>query len=126
MENTRTKFYGKQVDERILYMIQPHSIALRLNLIKVYFAAFIAFISFVLIAKLFASGGILVLVGIFTAILISFLGSMIAKISHRKNITYLTDRRIVRFEPTTLFATNIRTLSWDEVVKVKTYWSWLN
>lgn len=121
MKNTKTKFYGKQTDERILYMIQPHSIALRLSLLKVYLAALLAFICLAVIGKLVASGGILVLSGLFLAIIISFAGSMIAKISHRKNKTYITDRRIVRFEPTTLFATNIRTLSWDEVVKVKTF-----
>lgn len=119
MENTRTRFYGKQTDERILYLIQPHKIALTLNLIKVYSAAVAILVCFLLIGKLISGlGG---LIGIFLAILVVFLGSMVARISHRKNKTYITDRRIVRFEPTTLFATNTRTLSWDEVVKVKTY-----
>ena len=39
----------------------------------------------------------------------------------KRNISYITDRRIIRFDPSTFFATNIRTLSWDEAVKVKTY-----
>ena len=61
------------------------------------------------------------LLAIILGIAISVVGSKLISDSQRKNIAYLTDRRIVRFEPTTFFATNIRTLSWDEVVKVKTY-----
>ncbi len=54
-------------------------------------------------------------------ILTIFLGLKLVKNFQQKNISYITDRRIVRFEPTTFFATNIRSLSWDEAVKVKTF-----
>lgn len=122
MENTRTNFYGKQGDERVLYMVKPHKIALTIALTKVYIASFVIMMVFILIGKLISGqGAVLTLGGIFLTILSVFLGSVIAKLSYQKNKTYITDRRIVRFEPTTLFATNIRTLSWDEVVKVKTF-----
>lgn len=39
----------------------------------------------------------------------------------RKNIAYITDRRIVKFEASTPFATNSRSLNWEEAVKVKTF-----
>jgi len=65
--------------------------------------------------------GTLTIIGFVAAVFISFVGTYILKNSQGRNLTYITDRRIVRFEPTTVFATNIRTLSWDEVVKVKSY-----
>ena len=48
-------------------------------------------------------------------------GTKIITDYQKREVGYITDRRLVRFEPTTLFATNSRTLTWDEVVKVKTY-----
>ena len=122
MENTKTTFYGKQGDERILYLVQPHPLAIKFKLMKVYLAAIVIFGSFILIGTLSENMfGIFLLFGIFIALASIILGTLIIKISQRKNKTYFTDRRIVRFEPTNIFATNIRSLSWDEVVKVKTF-----
>lgn len=59
--------------------------------------------------------------GVVIAILIAVIGTKIVTNYQERDVAYITDRRLVRFEPTTLVATNPRTLSWDEVVKVKTY-----
>jgi hypothetical protein len=38
-----------------------------------------------------------------------------------KNITYITDRRVVRFAASNPWFVTTRTIGWDEVVKVKTH-----
>jgi len=122
MENTKQKFFGQQEGERILHLVQPHPLAIKFKLIKVYLAALIILGGFVLVGSLTSDMfGVFFLFGLLSALAVTTIGSMIVKIAQRKNKTYFTDRRIVRFEPTTLFATNIRSLSWDEVVKVKTF-----
>ena len=105
-----------------MYVIRSHKIALIENLIKVYLAALVVLTVFVLIGyQTRGKGNPLTIAGFLLAAAVAFVGSLIAKISYTKNKTYVTDRRIIRFEPTTLFATNTRSLAWDEVVKVKNY-----
>ena len=65
--------------------------------------------------------GLFFISGLALAVVIVVVGTKIVTDYQVRNISYITDRRLVRFEPTTLFATNSRTLTWDEVVKVKTY-----
>jgi len=122
MRNTEKSFYGQQDGERILYVIRSHKIALIQNLIKVYFAALAVLTVFALIGyQTMGKTNPFTLAGFLLAAVIAFVGSLIAKISDKRSINYITDRRIIRFEPTTIFATNTRSLTWDEVVKVKTY-----
>jgi hypothetical protein len=59
--------------------------------------------------------------GIVIALILAVIGTKIVTDYQTRDIAYITDRRLMRFEPTTLFATNPRSLTWDEVVKVKTY-----
>lgn len=122
MRNTETDFYGRQEDEKILYVVRPHPLAFLIKLAKVYFVAFIIFLALVLIGAQIASVSVLFkFLGAVLGITIAAVGTKIVGDYQRRNISYITDRRVVHFEPTTLFATNSRTLSWDEVVKVKTY-----
>ena len=122
MRNSEDDFYGRQEGERILYVVKPHSLALFLQLIKVYFVALIVFLAFIMIGSQIDSlHGFFSFGGIILGVLIVAFGTKILGDYQRRNISYITDRRVVHFEPTTLFATNSRTLSWDEVVKVKTF-----
>lgn len=122
MINTETSFYGQQEGERILYLLRPHHLAFILKLLKIYLVAFFVFVSFNAIGTLLgAFAGFLSFAAFIAAFAIAAIGTKLVNDQQRKNLAYLTDRRIVRFEPTTFFATNIRTLSWDEVVKVKSY-----
>lgn len=52
---------------------------------------------------------------------ITAIGFWVVGNARLKNIAYITDRRVVKFEVSTPFATNIRSLNWEEAVKVKTY-----
>lgn len=122
MLNTDISFYGQQADERILYVVKPHNLATVFKLLKIYLVSFFVFAAFYATGSLLPPyRGLISLLAIILGILMVVIGSKIVTDNQRKNLAYLTDRRIVRFEPTNFIATNIRTLSWDEVVKVKTF-----
>ena len=122
MINTDSSFYGQQADERILYVVKPHSLSTVVKLLKTYVISFFVFIAFYAVGSLLPNyRGLISLLALVLGALMVALGSKLVTDNQKKNLAYLTDRRIVRFEPTTFFATNIRTLSWDEVVKVKTF-----
>ena len=122
MINTDKEFFGQQEEERILYVVRPHPLAVNLRLIKYYSIAVIIFVALVTIGQLiFSLRDIFYLAGFILGIVIAVLGTRLARNDKKRNLSYITDRRIVRFEPTTFVATNIRTLSWDEVVKVKAF-----
>jgi uncharacterized membrane protein len=122
MHNSEKDFYGKQTDENILYVVRSHPLATVFGLAKVFFVAVI--ISLVLIilgTQIESLFGIFITFGIVLFLLITIIGTKIVLDWQKRNISYITDRRLVHFEPTTLFATNSRALTWDEVVKVKTF-----
>lgn len=122
MINTENLFYGQQENEKILYSVKPHPIAGFINLLKVFLIALLTLMVFIFLSKeIPLIQGVFSLIGVITFVLILFLGIKLVDNFQQRNISYITDRRIVRFEPTTFFATNIRTLSWDEAVKVKTF-----
>lgn len=122
MINTENLFYGQQENEKILYVARPHAIAGTFSLIKVFLIAFILFIIFYFVGKQTSSiSSILHVLALILPTITVILGSKMVSNFNNRNMSYITDRRIVRFDPTTFFATNIRSLSWDEAVKVKTY-----
>lgn len=122
MINTENLFYGQQENEKILYVARPHPITDTFNLIKVFLIALVLFIIFYFVGKQTSLiSSILHILAIILPTATIILGSKMVKNFNTRNMSYITDRRIVRFDPTTFFATNIRSLSWDEAVKVKTY-----
>ena len=122
MHNTERDFYGRQEGEKILYVVRPHPLTTIFGLLRVYLAALIVGLILVILGtQIGILGNIFVTGGIGLFLLIVVIGTKIILDWESREIAYITDRRVVRFEPTTLFATNFRTLSWDEVVKVKTY-----
>lgn len=122
MHNTDSDFYGKQDGELILYVIHPHPFATTFGLLKIYAVAILISLIFIILgSELGSMLGVFATFGMLVFGLIIILGTKIVLDWQEREIAYITDRRIVRFEPTTLFATNSRTLAWDEVVKVKTY-----
>lgn len=118
MQNIESSFNGQQTDERILYVVRPHDIALYLQLAKIYSLALAVLVSFFLLSNLLP---FLPTLGFIFAVVIAGLGTVVSFTMFSKNIAYLTDRRVVRFEPATPFATNIRSLNWDDAVKIKSF-----
>lgn len=122
MINTNKAFYGQQENEKILYVVRPHFWALFFNLLKVYFIGIIVFGIFFAMAEIISKeANLLHVLGFIVSLAVFIFGTKFVKSYQKRNLSYITDRRIVRFDPTTFFATNIRTLSWDEAVKVKTF-----
>src|SRR3989339_1442954 len=122
MINTKTSFYGQQENEKILYVTKPHPIARIVGLIKIYLVTVITFIIlFYLAGAIPKEVNVFRILGVIVPITILIIGTKIINNFQKRNISYITDRRIVRFDPTNFFATNVRTLSWDEAVKVKTF-----
>lgn len=121
LHNTDTDFFGKQEGERILFVVRPHQIALIFKLIKIYATALVVLIALIVLGTQLLSLSIFITTGLILAVLIAIVGTKIVVNYQSRDIAYITDRRLVRFEPTTLVATNPRSLTWDEVVKVKTY-----
>ncbi len=122
MHNTERDFYGRQEGEKILYVVRPHPLTTIFGLLRVYVAALIVGLILVILGtQIGILGNVFVMSGVGLFLLIVVVGTKIILDWESREIAYITDRRVVRFEPTTLFATNFRTLSWDEVVKVKTY-----
>jgi len=122
MQNSDLDFFGRQEDEKILYVVRPHPLATTVALIRIYLISLaILFVLVVLGSQIRVMSSLFYVGGMIVALLIITVGTKIMTDYQKRDIAYITDRRLVRFEPTTLFATNSRTLTWDEVVKVKTY-----
>lgn len=122
MINTDRDFYGKQEDEKILYVVHPHPLATTFGLLKIYAVAIIIALALIILGSQITSlSGLFYFIGIALFLIVISIGSKIILDWQKRNVSYITDRRLVRFEPTTLFATNSRSITWDEVVKVKTY-----
>ncbi|HZZ98476.1 MAG TPA: hypothetical protein VFG51_00955 [Candidatus Saccharimonadia bacterium] len=118
MEHTLTSFEGQQTDERILYVIRPHDIVLYSQLAKIYALALAVMISFFLLISIFPA---LPTIGMFIAVALAGIGTIVVFSMFSKNIAYVTDRRVIRFEPATPFASNVRSINWDDAAKVKTF-----
>jgi hypothetical protein len=121
MHNSDTDFFGKQDGERILYVVKPHKLSLTVKLFKIYIIAFAVFIVLAILGAQLVELDLFVVVGLIIAIVMIITGTKVVVDYQNRDIAYITDRRLMRFEPTNLFATNPRSLTWDEVVKVKTY-----
>jgi len=121
LHNTETDFFGKQDGERILFVVKPHPISLTFKIAKIYLISLMVFLAFTLLGTQLSIHMLFIFGGFIVAVLIGVIGTKIVVDYQARDIAYITDRRLVRFEPTTLVATNPRSLTWDEVVKAKTY-----
>lgn len=124
MLNTNNSFYGRQTDERILYVARPHPLALSILLSKFLIGAAIVFLAATIISEerlMEKYAGQIAVGGAMAAGVVASVGFWIVENAKRKNVCYITDRRVVKFEASTPLATNTRSLNWEEAVKVKTY-----
>ena len=120
MTNTDSSFYGQQAGEKILYVIHPHIVTLYIALAKLVVAVAVILFTMVIAASVLPSLQQTILTaGTAGSALVGAIGLWI--LLSGKSIAYVTDRRIIKFDPAAPFATNTRSLSWDEVVKVKTF-----
>jgi hypothetical protein len=89
-----------------------------MSLAKIFALSIVLFLFSFFLAKIAA---IFTLVGLLLAGAVALVGGWVVFTLFEKSVAYITDRRVVRFEAATPFATNTRSLSWDQVAKVKTF-----
>lgn len=116
------QFNGQQTDERVLYEITPHPFAKFLSLSKLFFLLALFDVMIVVISSVIPVAALLVLIGgISISLLIFLIGFWWINTVYTNSRTYITDRRIMRFEVATPFVTTKRALFWNEALKAKAY-----
>ncbi|MCX6705046.1 MAG: hypothetical protein NT162_01770, partial [Candidatus Woesebacteria bacterium] len=115
MHNSDTDFFGKQDGERILYVVKPHRLSLIFKFFRIYLIAFAVFVVLAILGAQLVELSIFIIAGLVIALVMVVIGTKMVIDYQNRDIAYITDRRLMRFEPTTLFATNPRSLTWDEV-----------
>jgi hypothetical protein len=114
---TDTVFVGQQDGERVLYEVEAHPLRHWVKIIKV---AFLALLIVVLFGVMSSVSSFLILMGIVAGLGFGLVGWWGTLVMEQKSKSFITDRRVVRFSATTPWTINQRSLSWDEVVKIKT------
>lgn len=117
-----TLFDGQQTNERILYTIIPHPLSRYVAQVKIVFLA--AFFLFVLslIASIVPVGGEWIKgIGVVLCFFFLTAGLWWNHIAYAKDRTYITDRRIIRFDTVSPFFQTKRALFWSEALKAKAY-----
>jgi hypothetical protein len=117
-ENSKISFSGQQEGEKILSVITPQPIIFIIEYIKLICVAVLFLVGF---SSLRQISHIFVIVGIVLSVFTLIIGFFLYRSIHSKRVAYITDRRIIRFEPSNAFVVNSRSLTWDNVLKVKTF-----
>jgi hypothetical protein len=115
-------FDGQQSGEIILAVLKEHKYRLYLNIVLWTVLTTLFFVIFMTLGLSFPMVQILIrlIVIIFCIIFLTF--SIIwSLIYHYKTVTYITDRRIIRFEAVSPFFCAKRALFWTEVLKAKAF-----
>lgn len=115
-------FDGQQEGERILYELRPHPTMKTLAMVKM------VLLSVVLLVVLFMISGIaqqasllLRLIGVAMAVTLTAGSVWWNNTVYGRSVTYITDRRIMRFDVVSPFFTTKRSLFWNEALKAKGY-----
>ena len=115
-------FDGQQTDERILFEITPHPLSRMLSLVQlVLLAVFFGLVLFLIASVAPAAGAALRAIGLVLPIFIIAIGFWWTNTVFAKAKTYITDRRIIRFDVVSPFFTTKRALFWNEALKAKAY-----
>jgi len=115
-------FDGQQTDERVLYTVRPHPFAKRLAIARVVVLAFFFFLVFLLISTIVpAVSSSLRIAGALTSLVLLSVGVWWNHVSFTRDKTFITDRRIIRFDTVSPFFQTKRALFWNEALKAKGY-----
>lgn len=120
MENIQ--FEGQQSGEKIFYTILPHPWAFTFAAAKTsLLGAFFIAICMIIASAVPSLAAILQIAGVFLGLGVFTAGIIWNKMVYSKSRTFLTNRRIIRFEVMTPFFTTKRALFWNEALKAKGY-----
>jgi len=115
-------FDGQQDGEKILAALTPHPLTKTLSIVGlVLLILLFSCIAFMIGSVVPIAGGTIKLVGVLLSAIILITGIWWIETTFKKAITYITDRRVMRFDVTTPFFTTKRALFWNEVLKAKAY-----
>jgi hypothetical protein len=116
--NSDSTFLGQQEGEKILSVLTPHQSIFTLEYIKLFLVSLFLLVGFVSLQKI---SPLFVYIGIPFSIFTLIIGFLLYRSIHSKRVAYITNRRIIRFEPSNAFVVNSRSLTWDNIIKVKTF-----
>ena len=116
------QFDGQQSDERVLTVITPH-------ISRFIFSVTMMIVIFLFILSiLYSITSFIPQFAITIKVIATLLSMLVLGVSiwwlwktQTNDKTYITDRRIIRFDIVTPFFTNKRALFWNETLKVKAY-----
>lgn len=126
------QFDGQQTDERVLYIVVPHQFAKYVALVRLVFLSVFFFLILQLIGTVVPTiAGLMRVISVVLSGILLIVGIWWNQTVYGKSKTYITDRRIIRFEVMTPFFTTKRALFWNEALKAKGYapnifWKMLN
>ncbi len=116
------QFEGQQSDERILYCIIPHVFAKYVAIARLIILSVIFFFTLYLISTVVPSfAGLLRTIGLLFSLILLVVGAWWNTMVFTKSKTFITDRRIIRFEVVSPFFLTKRVLFWNEALKAKAY-----
>lgn len=115
-------FDGQQSDEKILYTITPHAFFKYVNIIRLIFLGIFFLVFIILISSIFPTYRFIAIsIASVSMLLLIVLGSWWNKRVLETTKSYITDRRIMRFEAVSPFFTTKRSLFWTECLKAKAH-----
>ncbi|MDD4937897.1 MAG: hypothetical protein PHX34_02655 [Candidatus Shapirobacteria bacterium] len=115
---SNSSFTGQQEGEKIISIVKPHNITRIIGYIKLFCVFALLLIGFISLQKI---SYVFIIVGVVISVFTLVIGIFICHSLYLKRVVYITDRRIIRFEPSNIFVINSRSLTWDNVLKVKTF-----
>jgi len=114
-------FDGQQTDERVLYTVAPHTLVKTIAMVKLVAVCFIFYLILFVVAQTTPFTVILRIVGFFLVLVISLIGAIWNAYLEKTDRTYITDRRVIRFETVTPVLKTKRALFWNEALKAKAF-----
>lgn len=116
------QFDGQQSGERILYTITPHPLSKYLAITRTIVLAFVFPIILFMIAGIIPqTATFLRIFGTMLSLILIGAGIWWNMIVYSKSKTFITDRRVIRFDVVSPFFMTKRALFWNEVLKAKAY-----
>lgn len=115
-------FDGQQDGERVLYIVTPHPITKQLAIARILFLSLFFIVVLWGIGSIVpAASGPLHAAGILLGLILLIIGTWWNVQVFNKEKTYITDRRIIRFDVVSPFFVTKRALFWNEALKTKAY-----
>lgn len=115
-------FEGQQTGERILAEIRAYALSKYIAIVKIVLLSIFFYLVLLIISNIvpqFAS--LLKTIGVVFSLLLLVIGTWWNNLVYSRDRTYITDRRVIRFDQVSPFFQTKRELFWNEALKAKGY-----